>query len=50
MDIIPWLVTFGVGLFVGLEYGVLVGFIISVVFLMYYAARPRVTVKKGEVN
>lgn len=50
MDLIPWGVTFIVSLLVGLEFGILCGFIISVIFLLYYAARPRVRVKWGQVR
>lgn len=50
MDFIPWTLTFLVSLFVGLEFGMLTGFIISVTYLLYYAARPGVKVKKGIVS
>ncbi|ODM96573.1 Sodium-independent sulfate anion transporter [Orchesella cincta] len=46
-DVIPWVLTFLVSLFVGLEFGMLTGFLISVIYLLYYAARPGVKVKKG---
>lgn len=49
MDLVPWGVTFFVSLLVGLEYGILCGFIISVIFLLYYAARPRVRINSAEV-
>jgi len=50
MDFIPWAATFFISLFVGLEYGVICGFLISLAFLLYYAAKPGVAVEKGEVN
>lgn len=50
MDIIPWGVTFFVSLLMGLEYGILSGFLISLLFLLYYAARPGVRVSRGEVE
>lgn len=50
MDFIPWAFTFIVSLFVGLEYGMMVGFVISVIYLMYYAARPGVKVRRGYVR
>ncbi|CAL8130642.1 unnamed protein product [Orchesella dallaii] len=50
MDLIPWAVTFCVSLLIGLEYGILSGFLISVVFLLYYAARPRVRINSAETS
>ncbi|OXA63698.1 Sodium-independent sulfate anion transporter [Folsomia candida] len=47
MEFVPWSLTFIVSLFVGLEWGMMTGFIISVVYLLYYAAKPGVKVKKG---
>jgi MFS superfamily sulfate permease-like transporter len=39
-----------VSLLVSLEVGILCGFMISLVFLLYYAARPGVRVKRGETS
>jgi len=50
MDLVPWFATFAISLLVGLEFGVLVGFMISVIFIMYYAARPGIRVKRGQVS
>lgn len=50
MEFVPWSLTFIVSLFVGLEWGMMTGFIISVVYLLYYAAKPGVKVKKGYVR
>ena len=50
MDFIPFGFTFLVSLFVGLEFGMMVGFVISVIYLMYYAARPGVKVVRGYVR
>jgi len=50
MDMLPWFATFSISLLVGLEIGVLIGFLISVIFLLYYAARPGVTVQRGQVS
>ncbi|CAG7835167.1 unnamed protein product [Allacma fusca] len=47
MDLIPYGLTFIVSLVGGLAYGILVGFSISVMFLLYYAARPGIRVKRG---
>lgn len=49
MDLVPWSLTFGVSLFVGLEYGILCGFAVSVIYLLYYSARPRVKINSAEV-
>ncbi|CAG7668207.1 unnamed protein product [Allacma fusca] len=50
MDMFPWAATFLVTIFAGLEYGILTGFLISTSFLLYYAARPRVKIMKGETS
>ncbi|CAG7720097.1 unnamed protein product [Allacma fusca] len=47
MDFIPWGLTFLVSLLVGLEFGMMTGFTISVIYLLYYAARPGVKVRRG---
>ena len=49
MDLLPWFATFAVSLLVGLEFGVLVGFMISVFFILYWSARPGIRVKRGQV-
>lgn len=49
MDLLPWFATFAVSLLVGLQYGVLIGFLISVIFLLYWSARPGIRVKSGQV-
>jgi MFS superfamily sulfate permease-like transporter len=50
MDLIPLLLTFFVTLGLGLEFGIGIGLISSVIFLLYYTARPRVQVLQGEVS
>ncbi|ODN04448.1 Sodium-independent sulfate anion transporter [Orchesella cincta] len=50
MDLLPWFATFSISLLVGLEIGVLIGFLISIIFLLYYAARPGVTVNRGQTT
>ena len=50
MDLIPWALTVVVSLFVGLEYGIAIGLITSAMFLLYYAARPRVKLLQGFVS
>ena len=49
-DLIPWLITFVITITLGLEVGMLVGVLLSSSFLLYYAARPRVKILKGEVS
>lgn len=49
MDLLPWFATFAVSLLVGLQFGVLIGFLISVIFLLYWSARPGIRVKRGQV-
>ena len=50
MEFVPWGLTFVVSLLIGLEFGMMTGFLISVIYLLYYAARPGVKVKKGYVS
>jgi len=44
------ILTFCIALLIGLEFGMMCGFLISVTYLLYYAARPGVKVKKGYVR
>ncbi|OXA52248.1 Sodium-independent sulfate anion transporter [Folsomia candida] len=50
LDLIPWTVTFLASLFIGLEYGIMSGFVASLIFLLYYASRPGIKVSKGETG
>jgi MFS superfamily sulfate permease-like transporter len=50
MEFVPWGLTFLVSILIGLEFGMMTGFLISVIYLLYYAARPGVKVKKGYVS
>jgi MFS superfamily sulfate permease-like transporter len=50
MDLLPWSLTFFASLLISLEVGILSGVCVSVIFLLYYAARPSVKVKKAEVT
>lgn len=50
MDLIPWSITFLVSLFVALEAGILSGLLISLIFLLYYAARPAIRIQRAEVS
>lgn len=44
IDLIPYLATIFFCLLIGLEYGIVIGVIISVVILLYQMARPRVSI------
>jgi len=48
MDLVPLTLTFFVTLFVGLEFGIGIGLISSTLYLLYYSARPRVKISRGE--
>jgi MFS superfamily sulfate permease-like transporter len=50
LDLLPWTVTFLVSLGLGLEYGIMSGFAVSVLFLLYYASRPGIKVNRGETG
>jgi len=50
MDLLPWGMTFFFTLIFGLEYGIITGLAVSAIYLLYYAARPRVKIMKGIVS
>ena len=43
IDVLPWVATFLGSLFLGLEYGILIGVGISILPLLWLVARPPVT-------
>ncbi|KAK9509028.1 hypothetical protein O3M35_006442 [Rhynocoris fuscipes] len=45
VDLVPFTVTFLACLFLGLEYGVLVGITVNLLFILYQSARPSVTLQ-----
>lgn len=49
-DLIPTFATFILCLAIGVEYGILVGVAINVIFLLYPSARPNITVEKKIVS
>lgn len=49
-DIIPFLATFTFSLLFGLEYGILVGIGINVLFTLYQTSRPNVSFEREKVN
>lgn len=50
IDWIPLWGTFIACLLLGIEIGILVGVVIDVILLLYYNARPRITVQKISVK
>jgi len=50
VDLIPMIVTFIACLGIGLDYGMLVGIGINLIFLLYNSARPKVQVRNLNVS
>nr|CAD7461871.1 unnamed protein product [Timema tahoe] len=50
LDLIPFFATFFGCLFIGLEYGILLGVGVNLVFILYESARPSVTRKELTIN
>jgi len=50
VDLIPLVVTFVAGLALGLDYGMLIGIGINLMFILYNAARPKVQVRSLNVS
>ncbi|XP_067006361.2 sodium-independent sulfate anion transporter [Anabrus simplex] len=46
LDLVPLLSTFITSLWLGVEVGIVVGVVVDLVFLLYFTARPKVTVEK----
>lgn len=49
-DIIPFLATFVFSLWLGLEYGILVGIVINIFFTLYSTSRPKISFEVEKVN
>ena len=49
VDIIPFLVTFITSLLFGLEYGILVGTVVNLIFILYNTSRPNIDFKLEKV-
>lgn len=49
MDMLPFLVTLFACLFMGLEYGMIVGVGFNLIFILYHSARPRVLIHSYSV-
>lgn len=51
IDLLPYLVTFGSSMLIGLDVGILIGIAFSLVLLLYYMARPHIySVRKMSPN
>lgn len=50
LDLIPMVVTFVAGLALGLDYGMLIGISINLMFILYNSARPKVQVRSLTVS
>ncbi|CAG0917739.1 unnamed protein product [Notodromas monacha] len=50
IDFVPFLATFLSCIFLGLEFGVLIGVVVDVLILLYYSARPELSVSIEEVS
>lgn len=50
MDIVPFMITFVACIFLGLEYGILVGIGINLIFVMYASVRPHVSIELEKVS
>lgn len=50
VDLIPMVVTFVAGLAIGLDYGMLIGIGVNLMFILYNAARPKVQVRSLNIE
>ncbi|CAG0892879.1 unnamed protein product [Cyprideis torosa] len=50
IDLIPWCVTFFACLFYKLEYGILIGAAVSIVFVVYAASHPKIEISDKKIN
>ncbi|XP_065075956.1 sodium-independent sulfate anion transporter-like [Ochlerotatus camptorhynchus] len=50
IDIVPFLVTVVACLFIGLEYGILIGICVNLCFLLYLISRPRIEHRVMKIN
>jgi MFS superfamily sulfate permease-like transporter len=50
VDLIPMAVTFIAGLVLGLDYGMLIGIGVNLMFILYNSARPKVQVRNLTVS
>lgn len=50
VDIIPFLATFGISLWLGLEFGILAGVAINLIMTLYNVSRPHIHYEIKRVN
>ena len=50
MDIIPFIVTFGMSLWLGLEFGIIAGVLANMLLILYMTSRPRIDYKVVKVS
>lgn len=50
MDLVPLTVTLLCSLFISLEYGILIGIITNIGFILYSSARPKITIESPITN
>ncbi|XP_059079946.1 sodium-independent sulfate anion transporter-like isoform X2 [Tigriopus californicus] len=50
IDLVPFCLTFFLGLFVRVEVGMIVGTLVHLSMLIFTASRPKVTVKEGQID
>ncbi|XP_044272554.1 sodium-independent sulfate anion transporter-like isoform X2 [Tribolium madens] len=49
LDLVPFLTTFLCSLFLGVDYGILIGASINLLFVLYASARPKFTITKEKI-
>lgn len=50
MDIIPFIVTFGMSLWLGLEFGIVAGVLANMFLILYMTSRPRIDYEVVKVS
>ncbi|KAL7017539.1 hypothetical protein ACKWTF_010417 [Chironomus riparius] len=50
MDIIPFIVTFGISLWLGLEFGIVAGVLANMILILYMTSRPRIDYETVQIN
>lgn len=50
LDLVPFFVTVLVCLFWSLEYGMVCGILVNVVFILYKSARPKIIITRDKIN
>lgn len=50
LDLIPLVVTLVSCLWIGLEYGILIGLAVNIVFVLYSSARPKISIERNKLS